>query len=293
MSLTQPRMAEPFLDGLQFGEGPRWHDGRLFYSDFYEHAVFSVDEGGSRRHELDVAGQPSGLGWLPDGRLLVVSMTDRRVLRAEPDGTVALHADLSALATGYANDMVVDAAGRSYVGNFGFDLAALFAGGPDAPPFTKAPLIRIDPDGTTMVATAELSFPNGTVIFPGGRLLVVGESFAGRMTAFDIADDGVLSGQRVWAKLDAVAPDGCCLDAEGAIWVANAGGPECVRVAEGGTVLDRVVTEEPCFACMLGGEDRRTLFCITGPSSNPPEVDGLGLGRIMKARVDVPGAGLP
>ncbi len=293
MSLTSPRIAEPFLDGLQFGEGPRWHDGRLWYSDFYDLAVFSVDEAGARRHEVDVPGQPSGLGWLPDGRLLVVSMTDRRVLRVEADGDVAVHADLAALAAGYTNDMVVDASGRAYVGNFGFDLAALFAGGPEAPPFTKAPLIRVDPDGTTTVATPALSFPNGTVLFPGGRLLVVGESFAGRMTAFDVADDGGLSGGRVWATLAGVAPDGCCLDAAGAIWIANAGGPECVRVAEGGAVLDRVVTEEPCFACMLGGEDRRTLFCLTGPTSNPPEVDGLGLGRIVQARVDVPGDGLP
>jgi len=293
MSATKSLFAEPFLDGLQFGEAPRWRDGRLWYSDFFEHAVFSVDEGGSPRREFDVPGQPSGLGWLPDGRLLVVSMTDRRLMRREPDGTLELHADLSPWATGPANDMVVDAVGRAYVGNFGFDLEAFYAGGPDAPAFKRAPLLRVDPDGTALVATPDLSFANGTVIFPGGLLLVVGESFAGRLSAFDIAPDGTLSGRRVWAKLEGVAPDGCCLDAEGCIWVANAGAPECVRVAEGGEIVERVVTEEPCFACMLGGEDRRRLFCVTAPTSNPPEVAGLGLGRIVTARVEVPGGGLP
>jgi sugar lactone lactonase YvrE len=131
------------------------------------------------------------------------------------------------------------------------------------------------------------------VIFPDGRLLVIGESFGGRMTAFDVADDGTLSGRRVWAQLEGVFPDGCCLDAEGCIWVANAGGSECVRVAEGGEVLDRVLTGRGSFACMLGGADRRTLYCLTAPSSDPPKAAGLGLGTIVQARVDVPGAGLP
>jgi sugar lactone lactonase YvrE len=159
MSSAEPRVAEPFIDGLQFGEGPRWHEGRLWYSDFYEHAVFSVDEQGSRRQELAVDGQPSGLGWLPDGRLLVVSMTDRRVLRQEPDGSLVTHGELGAWATGHANDMVVDARGRAYVGNFGFDLEALFAGGPNAPKVTKTSLVRIDPDGTVSQAARDIASP--------------------------------------------------------------------------------------------------------------------------------------
>jgi sugar lactone lactonase YvrE len=284
---------EPFVDSLCFSECPRWHENRLWFSDFYDSAVFSVDPAGRRRLEVEVPGQPAGLGWLPDGRLLAVSRLERRLYRREPDGTLAVHGELHPWATFHANDMVVTAGGRAYVGNFGFDLEAFYAGGPDAPAFTKAPIIRVDPDGRTEVATPTLSFPNGMVIFPGGRLLVVGESFAGRMTAFDIASDGTLSGQRVWAKLEGVAPDGCCLDAEGCIWIANAGGPECVRVTQGGEVVDRVMTEEPCFACMLGGEDRRRLYCVIGPTSNPPDVDGLSLGRIVSARVAVPGAGLP
>ena len=293
MSATEPRSTEPFVDGLQFGEGPRWHEGRLWYSDFYAQAVFSVDEAGNRRRELEVPNQPSGLGWLPDGRLLVVSMIDRVVLRREPDGSVVEHGDLKPWATGLANDMVVAADGRAYVGNFGFDLEALYAGGPDAPRPTTTSMIRLDPDGTAVEAASDLAFPNGTVIFPDGRTLVVGESFGFCLTAFDRGPDGTLGNRRVWAPLEGVAPDGCCLDAEGCIWVANAAGRECVRVAEGGAVLDRVVTELHTYACMLGGADGRTLYCVTAPSSDPPKVRGLGAGRIVAARVDVPGAGLP
>jgi len=293
MPATEPRTAEPFVDGLDFGEGPRWHDGRLWYSDFYRHAVFSVGEDGARRPELELADQPSGLGWLPDGRLLVVSMAERVVLRREPDGSLVEHGDLKPWATGLANDMVVAADGRAYVGNFGFDLEALYAGGHDAPRPTTTSIVRVDPDGRSVEAASEMAFPNGTVIFPDGRTLVVGESFGFQMTAFDIADDGALSNRRVWAPLDGVAPDGCCLDAEGCIWVANAAGRECVRVAEGGEVRDRVVTDLHTYACMLGGADGTTLYCVTAPSSDPPAVRGKGAGRIVRARVDVPRAGLP
>jgi sugar lactone lactonase YvrE len=294
MASAEPRTAGPFLTGIDFGEGPRWHDGRLWYSDFYHHAVYSVSESGDdRRVEVEVPEQPSGLGWMPDGTLLVVSMKDRKVLRQLSDGSLTEHADLRPWATWHGNDMVVAENGTAYVGNFGFNLEALFAGGPDAPPISTTSIVRIDPSGVASEAAADMAFPNGTVIFPGGKLLVVGESFGTRMTAFDINDDGTLTNRRVWAQLELVAPDGCCLDAEGCIWVANALGSECVRVAEGGEVVDRVATSQNSFACMLGGADRRTLYCITGPSSNPSDVAGLGLGKIEQARVDVPGAGLP
>ncbi|MHB1585098.1 MAG: SMP-30/gluconolactonase/LRE family protein [Acidimicrobiales bacterium] len=285
------RQTEPFLDGLRFGEGPRWHDGRLWYSDFYAHAVFSVDEGGDRRQELEVAQQPSGLGWLPDGRLLVVSMIDRKVLRQEADGSLVVHGDLGPWATWHANDMVVAADGRAYVGNFGFDLDAAYGG--ERGLVRETSLVRVDPDGTATEAAADMGFPNGSVIFPDGRTLVVGESMRGQMTAFDIGDDGSLSNRRVWAAIDGVAPDGCCLDAEGCIWVANALAAEAVRVAEGGEVLERVRTTQLCFACMLGGADRRTLYCITAPSSLSHEVRDRQDGRIEQVRVDVPGDGLP
>jgi sugar lactone lactonase YvrE len=293
MSGSEPRQAEPFIDGLYFGECPRWHDGRLWFSDFYDAAVFSADEQGQRRKELDVPSEPAGLGWLPDGRLLVVSRHDRTVLRVEADGSVVEHGVLKPWATFHANDMVVSQEGRAYVGNFGFDLDKVFAGAPDAPKIAPTSLIRVDPDGTSSEAASEIAFPNGTVIFPDGATLVVAESFGMKLTAFSIAADGALTDRRVWAELAGIAPDGICLDEEGCIWVANALGTECVRVAEGGAIVDRVVTEQNCFACMLGGADRRTLFLVTAPSSDAAAAQRSREGRIVQARVDVPGAGLP
>lgn len=285
-----PHATEPFVDGLHFGEGPRWYDERLWYSDFYDEAVFSVGPSGDRRWELDVPGRPSGLGWLPDGRLLVVSMLARSVLRREPDGSLVRHGDLTPWATFHGNDMVVAAGGRAYVGNFGFDIYAFYSG--NVHPCTTA-LVRIDPDGTSREAAADLAFPNGTVLFPDGRTLVVAETMASRLTAFDVAPDGTLSDRRVWAALPGCAPDGICLDAEGCIWVANAVAAECLRVAKGGEVVGRVVTGQPCFACMLGGADRRTLYCMTAPTSVEQEVATRRDGRIEQALVAVPGAGLP
>lgn len=284
-----------FLEGLTFGEGPRWHDGRLWYSDFYSHAVWSVaDDGAPPRREVEVDDQPSGLGWLPDGRLLVVSMHDRRVLRVEADRSLSVHADLGHPGAGRANDMVVDGRGRAYVGSFGFDLEAYFDG-------TEAPrptvLLRVDPDGSVHAAAGDLSFPNGMVLFPAttghDATLVVAETFAGRLTAFDIDEGGDLHNRRQWTRLRGCSPDGICGDVEGAIWVANARAPECLRVRQGGQVLDRVATSQPCFACALGGEDRRTLYCMTAPDSRGRDRVGTQLGRIERTRVPVSGAGLP
>ena len=280
----------PFLDNLSFGEGPRWHEGRLWYSDFYTEAVFSAGPSGDRRKELDVPGRPSGLGWLPDGRLLVVSMLERAIKRLEPDGTLLHHGDLTPWATFHGNDMVVAADGRAYAGNFGFDLEAVARGEGS---MCNTSLVRVDPDGTSHEAAPDLAFPNGTVIFPDGRTLVVAESMGGRLTAFDVAEDGSLSGRRVWAALEGCAPDGICLDAEGCIWVANAVGTECRRVAEGGRVVERVATTQFCYACALGGDDRRTLYCLTAPSSLEADIGGKHDGRIEQVRVSTPGAGLP
>jgi sugar lactone lactonase YvrE len=286
------RTTRVFSQGLRFGEGPRWHEGRLWFSDFYQHAVFAVSEAGWLERIVDVPQQPSGLGWLPDGRLLIVSMLDRRLLRREADGTLALHADLWNLAPFHCNDMVVDRTGRAYVGNFGFDLQA-WRDKQDAQP-TPTVLIRVDPDGTASIAARDLLFPNGTVITPDGRTLIVGETFANRLTAFAVAPDGSLADRRVWADLDSfgVRPDGICLDAEGAIWVSNPAAPEVVRVAEGGKLLDRLTTTQPSFACMLGGKDRRTLFALTAPDSGRARINEQK-GAIEIATVDVPGAGLP
>ena len=211
-------------------------------------------------------------------------------MRREPDGTLVRHGSLAPWATFHANDMVVAADGRAYVGNFGFDLEPLFDG--KGEPCTTS-LVRVDPDGTAHEAASDLYFPNGTVISVDGRTLVVAETMAGRLTAFDVADDGSLSGRRTWADLPGTTPDGICFDAEGCIWVADAITTECLRVAEGGEVVDRVVTAERCFACMLGGDDRRTLYCMTAPTSDDRKVQLSRDARIEQVRVDIPGAGLP
>lgn len=282
-------------DGLTFAEGPRWHDGRLWFSDFYDHAVKAVDLGGTVELIVEVDGQPSGLGWLPDGRLLVVSMTDRRVLRLDPGGLTE-HADLSGVATFNCNDMVVDGAGRAYVGNFGFDLDHAFATRPAREVWTDHPLAamaRVDPNGTVHVAATGLDFPNGTVITPDGRTMIVAETLGSRLTAFDIAPDGTLSGRRVWATVPRSAPDGICLDADGKVWFADATGSRCVRVAEGGTIIDTIATDQHCYACMLGGDDGTTLFMLTAASSAVDIASTARSGRIVTARVDVPRAGWP
>jgi len=279
-------MLETLLDGLTFPEGPRWHAGRLWFSDFYTHRVVAVDPAGRAETILHVPERPSGLGWTPDGALLVVSMLDRRLLRVD-DGTPRVLADLSAIATGPCNDMVVDGAGRAYVGNFGYDRHK------GEPPRTTC-LARVDPDGRVTRAAEDLFFPNGTVITPDGRTLIVGETQAHRLTAFAVGADGGLSHRRVWASLDeAVFPDGMCLDAEGAIWVSDARGHALLRVREGGRVAQRISTgTRHAFACMLGGGDRRTLFVCTSTGSGPAMADKRD-GAIETVRVDVPGAGLP
>jgi sugar lactone lactonase YvrE len=276
----------PFLDRLAFPESPRWHEGALWFSDFYTQRVQRVGMDGRCETVAIVPGQPSGLGWLPDGRLLVVSMTDRRLLRL--DGQVLTEvADLSKLAPFHCNDMVVDVKGRAYIGNFGFDLAAR-----ETPRSTG--LILVLPDGQARVVAQDLHFPNGTVITPDGRTLIVGESYASRLTAFDIAQDGSLSGRREWARLDKATPDGICLDTEGAIWLASPISREVIRVREGGEVTHRIATPGQALACMLGGPDRRTLFVLMGKLMVTPEQSRQSLtGTIHTLRVAVPGAGLP
>ncbi len=279
------RKTEVLLDGLAFPEGPRWHDDRLWFSDMHNHCVRTVDLDGNTEVIIGVPNRPSGLGWLPDGRLLVVSMTDRRLLRLDPEGLSEV-ADLSALASFHCNDMVVDVQGRAYVGNFGFDLDA-------RAPVRTAELVLVTPEGETCVVADGLSFPNGAVITPDGRTLIVGESFGACLTAFHVAPDGLLSGRRSWAKLEAAVPDGICLDAEGAIWVASPVSAEVLRVCEGGEVTERVAVSTQAYACMLGGRERRTLFMCTAASSSPEETRAAATGRIEVVEVDVPGAGLP
>ncbi|MGZ4762156.1 MAG: SMP-30/gluconolactonase/LRE family protein, partial [Ilumatobacteraceae bacterium] len=276
-------------------EGPRWHDDRLFFSDQHDAVVRAVSPTGGLSTVVEVPARPSGLGWDPDGRMLVVSMDDRRLLRLDGRSLTEV-ADLTPLATWHCNDMVVDAMGRAYVGNFGFDLDTAEINGTLAEVLAGhhgATLARVDPDGSIHAAADGLMFPNGTVITPDGRTLIVAESFGRRLTAFDIADDGTLSNRRMWADLGSRVPDGICLDAAGAIWVANPISPECFRVVEGGEVVDVIETDHRCFACMLGGPDRRTLFMLTSQHSLAVEASVRRTGNVLITEVATPGAGLP
>ncbi|RFA25796.1 gluconolactonase [Alkalilimnicola ehrlichii] len=291
------------LDGGTFFEGPRWRDGRWWISDFYSHAVFTVTPEGEATQIAEVPTQPSGLGWLPDNSLLIVSMLDCRLLRQGTDGKLEPYADLSAYAGGHANDMVVDEQGRAWVGNFGFDLMEQ-----EDPRPTQ--LVRVDPDGSVTPVADDLRFPNGSVITPDGRTLIVGETFANRMTAFTINADGSLGERRTWAQFGPtpelgpqaemrqqikVAPDGCCLDAEGHIWVADALNGRCLRVAEGGEIVEEVAAPEGLgvFACMLGGHDGRSLLLCCAPDSLAKHRAAAREASLWVCEVDVPHAGLP
>jgi sugar lactone lactonase YvrE len=287
--------AQVFATGLKFGEGLRWHEGRFWYSDFHRHHVSSIGVDGRPRVELEIDDQPSGLGWLPDGRLLVVAMKSQRLLRRESDGSVALHADLKSFARFHTNDMIVDSHGHAFVGCFGFDLdpfieehglPALFS--EPGPP--KAPILKIAVDGTVSIASRDHRFPNGMAIID--NTLLVAESFAPGVTAFDLGADGSLSNRRCWAALStspqSMVPDGISADSEGAIWVANAIGPEVVRIGMGGKILDRIETSQPAFACVLGGADGRDLLIATAPGSNATLGAMESKGLLEKARVQIP-----
>ena len=273
-------MFETLTDGLRFPESPRWHDGHLWFAEKRAQRVVRLESDSTPTTMVTVPADPGGLGWDPDGNLMVVSMGDRQLLRHRHD-TLDVVADLRDLTKVKCNDMVVDARGGAYVGDFGYDLGA---GAPAAP----GVLVYVDPDGEPTVVATDLGFPNGAVISADGRTLVVAESSANRLTAFTIDDHGGLADRRLFADLGSSVPDGICLDESGAIWIADPLHNEVVRVAEGGQVLERLSTNEfGAFACVLGGDDGRTLFvCADGEgataAANP------ALGRILSTRVDVP-----
>ncbi len=266
------------LEGLLWPESPRWHEGKLWFSDNDLKKVMTIDLDGNTETIVEMQNSPSGLGWTPDNKLLVVSMQDRRLFRLDNAGLTEV-ADLSNLATYYCNDMVVDKQGRAYIGNWGFDWE-------NKAPFVHAEVILVTPDGKTRVVADNMAFPNGSVITPDDRTLIVAESFAARLTAFTIEDDGSLSERRVWAKLRSVAPDGISLDEEGAIWAAAPGIGKVVRVFEGGRVSHKVKVSTQAYACMLGGPDRTTLYVATTTNDRLT-------GKLEFVEVDVPGAGLP
>jgi sugar lactone lactonase YvrE len=292
-----PPTPVPLLDGGAFFESPRWHDGRWWVSDFYRQAVYTVSVDGTERRVLEVEHQPSGLGWLPDGSLLIVSMKNQRLLRRDADRNVSVHADLGAYTDSSLNDMVVDAGGRAYVGNFGFDLMS-------GAPLETTSLHRVDPDGTVTEVASDLWFPNGSVITPEG-VLIVNETFGNRCTAFDVTPDGRLANRRTWAEfgplsadrtldkvlaITTVAADGGCLDAQGAWWIADALGGRLIRVAEGGEITGELHPGTPVYACALGGADGRTLYACAAPDFDANARTAAQEASLIAYRVQVPAA---
>jgi sugar lactone lactonase YvrE len=285
LSMSGP---EVLLEGVAFGESPRWHDGRLWFSDWGAQEVVAVDEAGSKEviARVDFPAFPMCIDFVADGRLLVVAGRDGRLLRREPDGSLAGYADLRRLSASPWNDIVVDRAGDAYVDNIGFD----FPGGDFAP----GTLALVRPDGTSHQVADGLAFPNGIAITPDERTLIVAESYAERLTAFAIDDDGGLRDRRVWAETPGDHPDGICLDDEGAIWYADVGNKHCVRVRERGEVLDTVECDRGCFACMLGGTDRSTLFIVAQEWGGPERMrQGARTGQVLAAPAPAPRAGRP
>ncbi len=296
------RTLTTLFEGGGFFEGPRWHDGTWWVSDFYRHTVSRISTDGTEEVVVEVAAQPSGLGWLPDGSLVIASMKDHKLLRFA-DGELSELADLDAHVGGHVNDLVTDANGHTFVGNFGFDLM----GGAKPEP---ADLVRVDPDGAVTVAATGLYFPNGTVITPDGSTLIVGETTGNRYTAFSLAADGTLSDRRVWAEFGrvpeaetfsegigqiTVAPDGCTLDAEMHIWAADALGNRCARVAEGGEIVESIAAPEGLgvYACQLGGPNGTTLLMCCAPDFFEHNRSVAREAVLVTTEVEVPHAGLP
>ena len=271
---------EVLLEGLAFPECPRWRDGDLFFSEKRAHRILRMDEAGRAETVVELDDEPGGIGWLPDVALAIVAQVSRRLVRYDGDGVSEI-ADLRALTAGKCNDMVVDSRGRAYVGHFGYDLKG---GTPKL-----ASLVLVTPEGEARVAAEDLDFPNGSEFIDDERVLIVAESGAQRLTAFDVGQDGSLSGRRVWADLAPMVADGLCIDAEGAVWFADPLVGQVVRVREGGDVTDQISMDGPAaFACALGGNDGRTLFICTDDQAAALQSVPSKNGTIQGIRVDVP-----
>jgi sugar lactone lactonase YvrE len=282
--VPEPQM---LITGIAFGESPRWHDGRLWFADWGAQELIAVDLEGRSEVVVRVPSFPFCVDWLPDGRLLIVSARDRLLLRREPDGSLATHADLSGLSNYPWNEIVVDGRGTAYVNNIGFE----FPCGEFAP----GTVALLTPDGSVRQVADGVAFPNGMAVTPDNSTLIVAESYANKLTAFDIVEDGGLSNRRVWADLGDGVPDGLCLDAEGAVWYADVPNKRCVRVREGGEVLQTIDLDRGCFACMLGGPDGKTLFLVAqewrGMESAADEEERTG--QILTAPAPAASAGWP
>jgi sugar lactone lactonase YvrE len=273
------------LSGISFGEQPRWHENRLWFSDWGTREVSAVDLDGGTKVILEAPAFPCCVDWLPDGRLLVVSARDGLILRREYDGSLVTHGDISGLSDPPAgNELVVDSRGNAYVN-----------GGQPLGEDTAAGIVAmVTPDGSAQRVADGLAFPNGMLVMPDGQTLIVAESYAKRLTAFEIAADGSLSNRRVWAELGDGVPDGICADAENAVWYGDVPNKRCVRVREGGDVLQTVELDRGGFACALGGTDRKTLFIVATEWNGP---EGMfqepRTGQVLTTPAPAPGAGWP
>ena len=299
--------------GLYFGEGPRWHENKLWFSDFYSHKVMTLDENNSLETVCEVPSQPSGLGWLPNGDLLIVSMLDRKILRFS-EGSISVHADLSEYVTHKCNDMVVGRDGTAYVGNFGM--------GDAGESLNSTHVMIVKSDGTVLKGPDNLLFPNGTVITEDGKNLIIAETLGAKLTSFDIEDNGELTNRKLWARTSPLfslliikflssmgfdlskvdfskysknlhVPDGICLDEKNGIWIASPTTKAIVRIEKGGNITDTINTPKGAFACMLGGKERKTLYVIISNSSDPQEAQASPEGEIHSIEVEIPGAGKP
>ena len=299
--------------GLYFGEGPRWHENKLWFSDFYSHKVMTLDENNSLETICEVPSQPSGLGWLPNGDLLIVSMLDRKILRFS-EGSISVHADLSKHVAHKCNDMVVGRDGTAYVGNFGM--------GDAGESLNSTHLMIVKSDGTVLKGPDNLLFPNGTVITEDGKNLIIAETLGAKLTSFDIEDNGELTNRKLWARTSPLfslliikflssmgfdlskvdfskysknlhVPDGICLDKKNGIWIASPTTKAVVRIEKGGNITDTINTPKGAFACMLGGKERKTLYVIISNSSDPEEAQASPEGEIHSIEVEIPGVGKP
>jgi sugar lactone lactonase YvrE len=278
---------QTLMSGLTFPEQPRWHEDRLWFSDWGTREVIAVDTQGNSEIVLRGPSFPLCVDWLQDGRLLLVSPRDGRILRREQDGSLSTYADLNPLSDHPpGNEMVVNAGGNVYINGGGFDLSA-------GEPYAPGMIAVVGCDGSARVAADDLAFPNGMHISPDGPTLIVGESYAKRLTAFDIAADGSLSNRRVWADLGDGVPDGICVDAENAVWYADVPNERCLRVREGGEVLETIEVDRGCFACALGGADRSTLFITANQWSGPANMFEQTAGQVLAVPAPAPGAGWP
>ena len=299
--------------GLYFGEGPRWHENKLWFSDFYSHKVMTLDENNSLETVCEVPNQPSGLGWLPNGDLLIVSMLDRKILRFS-EGSISVHADLSEYVAHKCNDMFVGRDGTAYVGNFGM--------GDAGESLNSTHLMIVKSDGTVLKGPDNLLFPNGTVITEDGKNLIIAETLGAKLTSFDIEDNGELTNRKLWARTSPLfslliikflssmgfdlskvdfskysknlhVPDGICLDEKNGIWIASPTTKAVVRIEKGGNITDTINTPKGAFACMLGGKERKTLYVIISNSSDPEEAQASPEGEIHSIEVEIPGVGKP